>query len=50
MLFNNTFKMSCEKLNNCRTGISKKDNYIYTFDYIDKDGLPGNYKKQQMTN
>ena len=38
-------KMVCEGINNCKTGISKKDNHSYKFEYIDKQDMPGNYKK-----
>ena len=38
-------KMVCEKINNCKTGISKKDNYHYKFEYVEKDELPADYKK-----
>ena len=38
-------KMVCEGINNCKTGISKKDNHSYKFEYIDKRDIPGNYKK-----
>ena len=38
-------KMVCEGLNNCKSGISKKDGHSYTFEYIKKDDLPDDYKK-----
>ena len=38
-------KMVCEGLNNCKSGISKKDGCSYTFQYIKQDDLPDNYKK-----
>ena len=38
-------KMVCEGLNNCKSGISKKDGHSYTFEYIKKDDLPNDYKK-----
>ena len=38
-------KMVCEGLNNCKSGISKKDGCSYTFQYIKQDELPDNYKK-----
>ena len=38
-------KMICEKINNCKIGISKKDGCPYKFEYIEKNDLPDNYKK-----
>ena len=38
-------KMVCEGLNNCKSGISKKDGHSYVFQYIKQDDLPDNYKK-----
>ena len=38
-------KMVCEGINNCKSGISKKDGNSYTFQYIKQDELPDNYKK-----
>ena len=38
-------KMVCEGINNCKTGISKIDNHSYKFEYINKQDMPGNYKK-----
>ena len=38
-------KMVCEGLNNCKSGISKKDGNSYTFEYIKQDDLPNYYKK-----
>ena len=38
-------KMVCEGLNNCKSGISKKDGHSYTFQYIKQDELPDNHKK-----
>ena len=38
-------KMVCESLNNCKSGVSKKDGHSYTFEYIKEDDLPNNYKK-----
>ena len=35
-------KMVCEGLNNCKSGISKKDGHV--FQYIKQDDLPDNYK------
>ena len=38
-------KMVCEKINGCKTGISKKDNCYYKFEYVKKEDMPDNYKK-----
>ena len=38
-------KMVSEKLNYCKTGISKKDGNAYKFEYVKKDDMPDNYKK-----
>ena len=38
-------KMVCEKINSCKTGISKKDNHSYKFEYVDKRDMPADYKK-----
>ena len=38
-------KMICEKINNCKTGISKKDGCNYKFEYVEKNDLLDNYKK-----
>ena len=38
-------KMVCEGINNCKSGISKKDGCSYTFEYVKEDELPDNYKK-----
>ena len=38
-------KMVCEGLNNCKSGISKKDGNPYKFEYIKQEDLPDNYKK-----
>lgn len=38
-------KMVCEGLNNCKTGISKKDNKHYKFVYVKKEDMPDNYIK-----
>ena len=38
-------KMVCEKINNCKTGISKKDNHSYKFEYVDEQDMPADYKK-----
>ena len=35
-------KMVCENLNNCKSGISKKDGQRYIFEYIKADELPEN--------
>lgn len=33
-----------EKINNCKTGISKKDGCNYKFEYVNKEELPTNQK------
>ena len=38
-------KMVCEGLNNCKSGISKKDEHSYAFQYINQYDLPDDYKK-----
>lgn len=38
-------KMVSEGLNNCKSGISKKDGHSYTFEYIKEEYLPNSYKK-----
>ena len=38
-------KMISEKLNNCKTGISKKNGNSYKFEYIEKEDMPNDYKK-----
>ena len=38
-------KMVCEGLNNCKSGVSKKDGHSYTFDYVKQTDLPNNHKK-----
>ena len=38
-------KMVCEKLNRCKTGVSKKDNHHYKFEYVKKEDMQENYKK-----
>ena len=38
-------KMVCEGLNNCKSGVSKKDGHSYTFQYIKQDDLPVDHKK-----
>ena len=38
-------KLVCEKINKCKTGISKKDGCNYKFEYVEKIDLPDNYKK-----
>ena len=38
-------KMVCEKINSCKTGISKKDNCHYKFEYVKKDDMSDNFKK-----
>ena len=38
-------KMVCDKINCCKTGISKKDNHRYEFEYVNKQDMPDNFKK-----
>ena len=38
-------KMVCEGLNNCKSGVSKKDGHSYRFEYVKKNDMPGDYKK-----
>ena len=38
-------KMVCEGINCCKTGISKKDNCYYKFEYVKKEDMPDNFKK-----
>ena len=38
-------KMVCEGINNCKSGVSKKDGHSYTFQYIKEDDLPNYHKK-----
>ena len=38
-------KMICDKINRCKTGISKKDNHHYKFEYVNKQDMPDNYIK-----
>ena len=38
-------KMVCEKINDCKTGISKIDNHSYKFEYVNKQDMPDNYIK-----
>ena len=38
-------KMVCDKINCCKTGISKKDNHHYEFEYVNKQDMPDNFKK-----
>ena len=40
-------KMVCEKINGCKTGISKIDNHSYKFEYVNKQDMPDNYKKSE---
>ena len=40
-------KMVCEGLNNCKSGLSKKDGYSYTFEYVKQDDLPSDHKKSE---
>ena len=38
-------KMVCEKINSCKTGISKIDNHSYKFEYVNKQDMPNDLKK-----
>ena len=38
-------KMVCEGTNHCETGISKKENCYYKFEYVKKEDMPDDYKK-----
>ena len=38
-------KMVCDKINCCKTGISKKDNHHYEFEYVNKQDMPDDFKK-----
>ena len=38
-------KMVCEKINDCKTGISKIDNHSYKFEYVNEQDIPADYKK-----
>ena len=38
-------KMVCEKINCCKTGISKIDNHSYKFEYVNEQDMPADYKK-----
>ena len=38
-------KMVCEGINNCKTGISKKDAHQYKFECIQKEDMLDDYKK-----
>ena len=38
-------KMVCEKINSCKTGLSKIDYHSYKFEYVNKQDMPDNYKK-----
>ena len=40
-----TVKMCCEGLNNCKTGLSKKDGHSYKFEYVKQEDMPDNYIK-----
>jgi len=37
-------KWCVKKINNCKTGISKKDGCNYKFEYVNKEELPTNQK------
>ena len=38
-------RMVCEKINDCKTGISKIDNHSYKFEYVNEQDMPADYKK-----
>ena len=38
-------KMVCERINGLKTGISKKDNNSYEFEYVNKQDMPNDFKK-----
>lgn len=38
-------KMVCEKINNVKTGVSKKDAYSYSFEYVKKEDFSDNCVK-----
>ena len=38
-------KMVCEGLNHCKTGISKRDNFHYKFEYVNEQDMPDDFKK-----
>ena len=38
-------KMVCEGLNRCKTGISKRDNFHYKFEYVNEQDMPDDFKK-----
>ena len=38
-------RWSVEGINNCKTGISKKDAHQYKFEYIQKEDITDDYKK-----
>ena len=37
--------MCCQGINNVKSGISKKDNQRYRFEYVKKEDMPDDYKK-----
>ena len=37
--------MCCQGINNCKSGISKKDGQRYKFEYVKKEDLPDDYNK-----
>ena len=37
--------MVCEGINNCKSGISKKDGQRYKFEYANKENMPDDYIK-----
>ena len=36
--------MVCERINNCKTSISKKDGHHYKFEYEQNEDMPDDYK------
>ena len=38
-------KMVCEGLNHCKTGISKRDNFHYKFEYVNEQDMPDDFLK-----
>ena len=42
-------KMVCEKINNCKTGISKNDGFSYKFEYVDKEMIPKECVKRKSS-
>ena len=40
-------KMVCEGLNHCKTGISKRDNFHYKFEYVNEQDMPADFLKSE---